>query len=121
MNNLTKILVASSVGISVPLATLAQISVDFLWPYIGWLATGIYFFLQFFLPLLVPLGTWLKGIVEYVSGFFESSPTPEATIFYILLTVIIIIVAILVNTIKPKPAFVEEFEAKYDRPPDRVK
>lgn len=75
-------------------------------------------FLQFFLPLLVPIGMWVKGIMELVSTYFESSPTPEATNIYIILAVVIIIIAIIVNMVKPKPAFVDEFETKYDHPPE---
>lgn len=121
MNKLTKILLTASVGVGVPVATLAQISMDFLWPYLGWLAVGLYFFLQFFLPLLVPLGIWLKDIMAWVTTFFESSPTPEATNIWIFLTVVIIVVAIIVNMVKPKPKFVEEFEAKYDHPPEQTR
>ncbi len=94
---------------------------DFLWPALGWLAVGIYLFLQFFLPVLVPLGNWVKGIMQWVASFFESSPTPEFTNIYIILAVVIIVVAIIVNMVKPKPAFVEEFEAKYDHPPESPK
>ena len=118
MNNLAKLLVTASLSIGIPIATLLQNYMDFLWPYLGWIAIGVYLFLQFFLPVLVPLGQWLKGIMEWISSSFESSPTPEATLIYILLTVIIIVFAIIINMVKPKPSFVEEFEAKYDHPPE---
>ncbi len=121
LNNLAKVLIGTSVGVGIPLATLAQSYMDLLYPYIGWLAVGIYFFLSIFVPVLVPLGNWMRGIIEYIASFFESSPTPEATGIYIALTIIIIIVAVIVNMVKAKPAFVEELEAKYDHPPETVK
>ncbi len=121
LNSLTKVLLAASVGVSVPIATLAQVSLDFLWPYLGWLAVALYMFVQFFLPLLVPIGLWVKSIMEYISTYFESSPTPDATNLYILLAVIIVVVGIIVNMVKPKPAFVEELEAKYDHPPETTR
>ncbi|OLS15958.1 MAG: hypothetical protein RBG13Loki_0409 [Promethearchaeota archaeon CR_4] len=122
MDKLTKILLVSSLSVGAPLATVFQTDwMGILWPLLGWLAVGCYFLIQVFLPVLTPLGSWLKDIIDYISTFFESSPTMGATVIYIVITVVIIVVSIIVNMYKSKPGFVEELEAKYDRPPDTVK
>jgi len=121
LHKLAKILVASTLGVGVPIAALFQNFMETLWFWLGWLAVGMYFLLQYVQPLLDPLGSWLKGIIEYLSSFLESSPTPEFTVIYIVLAIVIIVLALIVNMLKPKPAFVDELEAKYDRPPENIK